>query len=70
MISEIKRKRIIDDDGVVPNKAVILNNRDVIKTTKISSLSNLYFSRSVMLFTSHVYKNNQNWHGLPKERKH
>src|SRR3954465_2842764 len=48
-------------------KAIVLNDYDVIKVSSINSISNLYFSRSVMFFSSPVYnKYGEFWYGLPK----
>ncbi|GES81439.1 telomerase reverse transcriptase-like [Rhizophagus clarus] len=64
---ETQRKRQIEDVEYPPSKAIVLNNRDVVKVLKPNSLSNLYFSRSVMLLSSPVYnKYGELWYGLPK----
>jgi hypothetical protein len=69
-MSETK-KRIIENVQETSAKAVVLNNRDVIKVSNPNSLSKLCFSRSVMFISSPVYnKYNELWYGLPKDRKY
>lgn len=80
-----QKKRPITDIQETSSKAIILNNRDVakmckdfkknnldvIKVPNTNSISNLWFSRSVMFFGSPIYnKYNEPWYGLPKERKY
>ncbi len=69
-----QRKRPIDDvvqNKEISSKAIVLNDRDVVKIFNTNSLSNLYFSRSIMFFSSPVYnKYGTPWYGLPKERKY
>lgn len=66
----ITRKRPIKDLEK-SFKAVILNDRDVVKQPNANSISNLWFSRQVMLFSDPVYnKKGDFWYGLPKNRKY
>jgi hypothetical protein len=66
----ISKKRPIEDLDK-SFKVIVLNNRDVIKLSNANSISNLYFSRSVMFLGSSVYnKYGEFWYGLPKDRKY
>ncbi|CAB5208554.1 unnamed protein product [Rhizophagus irregularis] len=61
----ISRKRPIED---LENsfKVIVLNDRKIVKANT-NSVSNLFFSRSVMFFGSPVYnKSGDYWYGLPK----
>jgi hypothetical protein len=51
-------------------KVIVLNDRKIVKANT-NSVSNLFFSRSVMFFGSPVYnKSGDYWYGLPKNRKY
>ncbi|CAB4384162.1 unnamed protein product [Rhizophagus irregularis] len=65
--NEIQKKRPIEVENPV-SKAIVLNNRDVVKVSNPNSLSNLCFSRSVMFLSSPIFnKYGTLWYGLPKE---
>lgn len=66
----ITRKRPIEDLEK-SFKAIVLNDRDVVKQPNANSISNCCFSRQVMLFSDPVYnKKGDFWYGLPKTRKY
>ncbi|EXX61748.1 uncharacterized protein OCT59_007196 [Rhizophagus irregularis] len=61
----ISRKRPIEDLEK-SFKVIVLNDRKIVKANT-NSVSNLFFSRSVMFFGSPVYnKSGDYWYGLPK----
>ncbi|CAI2170991.1 20378_t:CDS:10 [Funneliformis geosporum] len=60
------RKHSIEDailNKETSSKAIVLNDRKVLKITNTVSLSSLCFSRSIMFFSPPIYNN----YGLPKE---
>lgn len=66
----ISRKRPIEDLDK-SFKAIVLNDRNVVKLSNANSISNLYFSRSVMFLSSPIYnKYGEFWYGLPKNREY
>ena len=65
----ISRKRPIEDLEK-SFKVIVLNDRKIVKANT-NSVSNLFFSRSVMFCGSPVYnKSGDYWYGLPKNRKY
>ncbi|CAG8439136.1 12769_t:CDS:10 [Funneliformis mosseae] len=65
-----QRKRSIEDanqNKETSSKAIVLNDRKVLKISNTVSLSSLCFSRSIMFFSSPTYNNNGLCYGLPKE---